>query len=380
MSKANFFLFLLCAAVIFGAVVMKTTTPTHGCEVYQRVQKNECIKKKLDEFIAKKQIKEALAFMYDYINLDKNYYGDDCHGMVHYIGDKAFILYNKGEKFDIGPYSNICVYGFYHAFTSSFILAGRSAEARDFCLSLEKTDASSALGCYHGIGHGSVYDYNEDYSIKDPLQIIQKSVVLCKSILGNLPGVNECITGVYDGIGDVVLDPFYKGLSPEIIYGYCLSQAEKYKPACYENISHLVYRKTLLGFPYLVNFVMKDAKIKYKSEAIGGLSTIYIVDLKGGNIDVGITVCTKLPNPEKDMCLRNMAMKLGQDALVENKYKAVRDFCSNKLIDKQASESCYKSGIVSLFLYLSHDKLLSICQDEKIDFYKTTCLNQLNEY
>lgn len=348
------------------------------CKNLARKQKDDCVKKILDSYISKNRIKESLDFLHSYANSDTNYYSDDCHGMAHYIGDKAFLLHNKGIKFDVGQHSNICVYGFYHAFTSSFILAGKGSEAKDFCLGLEKNDVSAAQGCYHGIGHGSIYDYNQDYGIKDPLQIIQKSVILCKTILGNLPGVNECITGVYDGIGDVVLDDYYKGLTPSVIYGYCLTQEEKYKPSCYENISHLVFRKTRLGFSYLVNYVMNDRLIKYKTDAIGGLSTIYIVDLKGGNINDGISACMNTPGDIRNTCLRNMVMKLGADAPDEGKYDAVRNFCGNSLITGPDRVTCFNNGIVGLLTYYSRDKILGLCNSDKVDFFRSTCLNQLN--
>ncbi len=365
--------------VFSGAMFVSKDNAKAKCIHLENKQKIECVSRLIDKFLAKKQVGAALKYLNDYQTADPNFYSTDCHGVVHYIGDKAYEFYRQGYQFDFGKYSNICTYGFYHAFTSSFVLSNNFSDVRDFCDRLVPNHTDQAVGCYHGIGHGTVYNFNEDYGIVDPIAIINKSVELCSKILEGDGGLRECVVGVYDGIGDVVLDPVYQGLTPANIYSYCANQPEKYKGICYENVSHLVYRKTQLGFSNLVNFVLNSPSIKYKEEAVRGLTTIYIVDLKGGDVNAGILVCKTLDGKIKQTCLTTMAFKLSDDAINGKRYQAGRDLCANELLSEDESQKCFAVFAKGLRYYYPKPELKSICDSESVDFFKQSCLNEIHE-
>lgn len=342
-------------------------------------EKNECVMRLLDRYLVKREVGKALSFLNNYQLQDKNFYATDCHGLVHYIGDNAYRFQKEGYKIDFGRFSSICEYGFYHAFTSSFILSGEFVEARKYCDEMTNKNSSGSVGCYHGMGHGAVYDFHEDYGITDPEMIITKGVGLCEQILSGDVGLNECVTGVYDGIGDVVLKESYKDLTPRKIYAYCINQPAKYKDICYENISHLVFRKTKLSFSYLVDFVMANPGIKNKKSAIEGLALIYIVDLKSESVDSGLLVCKKLPNDIKNACILNMGYKLAVDALSGKHFEAGKKFCTNSNLSEKESLECFSKVVGRLNSFYSKKQLESKCNSENIEIYKEACLKSINE-
>lgn len=371
-------LIILVLLSAVGFYAYKTVMPSgNACIPLQRDEKMKCIAGVTDSLLAKDDIKGALAFIHDYKLKDPEFYATDCHGMAHKIGDAAYKLYKKGVSPDLGQDSNICGYGFYHAFTSSFVLAGEGEDARNYCMNMQKIDESKAIACFHGIGHGAVYDYNEDYGIKEPKEIIKRSVALCDSVLTGTPGLSECITGVYDGIGDVVLNPEYKNLTPTTIYSYCEGQRKEYIESCYENVSHLVSRKTGFGFAELVSLVMKS-NIKYKKAAIEGLATIYVVDLKGQDITPGVKVCLNLPANIAGGCIQNMVFKLIADAPEGARYQAARNFCTKEAMSKEAASTCFKASMVNLMSYHSQDQVFGFCNADPDTDLKDLCLAELN--
>ncbi len=378
MSKKILALILLLAASVVWMLIS-----AHGgrseCMRLTGSKKVSCVSNLIDKFLDKKQVGLALRYLNDYQIADPNFYTTDCHGVVHYIGDKAYEFYREGYRFDFGKYSGICTYGFYHAFTSSFVLSNNFSGVRDFCDGLARSHPDQASSCYHGIGHGAVYYFNEDYRIVDPIMIIDKSVGLCSEILEMNDGLYDCVVGVYDGIGDVVLDASYQGLKPIDIYNYCANQPEKYKGGCYENVSHLVYRKTGLSFADLVNFVLKNPSIKYKEEAVKGLALIYIVDLKGGDVNVGVVSCKTLPDKIKQTCLTTMAFKLSDEALNGKQYQAGRDLCNNPLLTDDERNECFTAFVKGLRGYYNQSELKSVCDLESIEFFKKACLNEVDE-
>lgn len=371
---------LLILILLFSFwVILNNDTHENRCIKLSGYQKNECVMSLVDKFLDKRRVDYALAFLNKYQIKDKNFYATDCHGVAHYIGDQAFALHKQGYRLDYGKYTNICVYGFYHAFTSSFILLGEFDRARDFCGGLEKKSNSSAPSCYHGIGHGAIYNFYEDFGIRDPEEIIDRSVELCQKVLDKDYKLNECLSGVYDGIGDVVLKSEYTGLTPDIIFGYCTNQPKKYKPNCYAMIAHLVYRKTKISFSELVKYVLVNPKVEDKPAAISGLSLIYIVDLKDGNIDEGVSVCKNLPLNLKVECFKSMGYKLADDEVTGKHYEAIKGLCSNHLLTDTESRLCFELGVQTMFIYYKKDELKGLCNSETVDIFKTTCLNQLND-
>lgn len=382
MSNKNLSVWVLAVILTvfsIAMVVVAVNNPQSKCLALLGNEKSSCVIRLLDKYIHRREIGLALSFVNDYQNKDKNFYATDCHGVVHYIGDKAYEFYKQGYDIDFGKFSNICVYGFYHAFTSSFILSGSSMEARSFCDELRDTSPNEAVGCYHGIGHGAIYYFNEDYGITEPIILINKSADLCQKILYQDDGLGECMSGVYDGIGDVVLGPSYNDLTPKKIYRYCSNQPEKYKEDCYRNVSHLVYRKTQISFGDLVSFVMGSPAIFYKKAAVEGLATIYIVDLKDGDANTGISVCQTLPRDIKLACIGNMGYKFATDALKNRYYEATTNFCGNPLLSNEEKEGCFRFVVSRLTSFYGRDKLVSVCKSEKNILFKNICLNEFNE-
>ena len=382
MSNKNLSVWVLAVvltAFSVAMIIVAKNNPQSKCLVLLGNEKSSCVIRLLDKYIHRREIGSALSFVNNYQNKDKNFYATDCHGVVHYIGDKAYEFYKKGYDLDFGKFSNICVYGFYHAFTSSFILSGDNEGAQIFCDRLNAVSPKKGVGCYHGIGHGAIYNFHEDYGIVDPIKIINKSIDFCEKILSQNKGLMDCVSGVYDGIGDVVLGSTYQNLTPQKIYRYCEGQPDKYLDDCYQNISHLVFRKTQVSFKELVDFVMNSAVIKNKRAAIEGLATIYIVDLKGGDLEVGVAVCQELPNDIKVACLSNMAYKLASDALKNKHYEAARNFCGNRLLSDSEKSNCFALVVVRLTSFYSKEELISQCRKEQIDLYKNICLNELYE-
>ncbi len=334
------------------------------CVILQGSSKNNCVLDLVKNFTEKGKISESLSFLRAYSLRDSEYYGTDCHGAAHFIGDAAYGLYKTGKYTDFGKDSNVCSYGFYHAFTSSFVVSGDFTKVGDFCLGLETKSDQSAVGCYHGIGHGAIYDFFETYKIRDPQTIINKSVALCQKIMLNENGTRECITGVYDGIGDEVLDPSYTNLTPTIIYSYCKNQPEKYKPSCYENISHLVFRKTRLGFENLVNYATTKIEPDYRESAVKGLATIYVVDLKGGNIEEGVGICLKLAPNILRACIKNMTYKIAADIEDGSQYEAVKNFCYKAVFAGSNRDVCINSAVEILSDYFDPEELKVRCSKD----------------
>lgn len=335
-------------------------------------EKSDCIRPDIDRLLNNGRVDAALTFLRQYQVNDKNYYGTDCHGIAHYIGDKAYLVYKKGGKINVGSDSGVCVYGFYHAFTSSFIANGEYETVRSFCSGISKDKFQEISGCYHGMGHGAIYDFYEKFGIRDPLTLINKGVALCEKLELPEEGALECVTGVYDGIGDEVLDPSYTGLTPEIIYSYCVDQPKVYKGKCYENISHLVFRKTQSGFENLLNFALKNVEHDYVADAVKGLATIYVVDLKGEDIRIGIRLCLPLKDDAKTGCIKNMVYKVMADVEDGTQFEKGKDFCSLDVFGEIDRSFCVRVTLDALTGFYSQNQIEEKCEADS-SFFGAAC-------
>src|SRR5687767_4329429 len=101
MFKKIFSVFILTIGLLTWTAI---TRGSNGKECLKLLgeEKNTCVTNIVDKYLDRHQVSEALAFLNNYQELDKDFYATDCHGIVHYIGDKAYKFYKEGLRLDFG--------------------------------------------------------------------------------------------------------------------------------------------------------------------------------------------------------------------------------------------------------------------------------------
>lgn len=148
--------------------------------------------------------------------------GSDCHILVHDIGHFAFESYGSFSQ-AMQHSDELCNSGYIHGLLERGFQEGDQfmAEAPSVCATVPK--GLKTWECYHGIGHGFMYETSND---------LPKSIELCEKL--DAEGSGPCVNGVFMenfNSEDSLHPSAYR--SSEHPLRVCQDMSDQYKGDCY---------------------------------------------------------------------------------------------------------------------------------------------------
>lgn len=229
------------APIYSGTITVVETTGTGAaletddkCE--GREDAYQCMELYMRRWVLEKGIDVALETFVQYYK-QQDWFAKECHGYAHVLGQEAYQLWDRGDKFPLDPRMAMCGYGFYHGFIEVLMLkTGDYTQAAEFCDNSGKdTDQAQAnvFDCYHGMGHG-VADFSYVGRPEETQDMIDQGVELCQKSTDDETNQRSCIDGVYNAVGVALVSPEYDlGMDRNDPFAICQKQRTGLQSLCY---------------------------------------------------------------------------------------------------------------------------------------------------
>jgi plastocyanin len=361
------------------------TKVTIDCTVQQNQQ---CWEQLILETLRSEGVKATFDMV---VNLSETEPGfaNDCHGLAHLIGEKAYAQYVAQENFDITPATSLCGYGFYHGFMETMLLTtGNIDEAREFCRYVDQKLAgqASAAGaaCFHGTGHGTI-DGSDPTAWGDIDAMMAPGFKLCALLATNELETYLCDTGVLNAIEILSADPKY-GIS-EIQtdpFPMCNKQIVSRREGCYANMLPIVLKMTNNDFQKSMDYVNANMidhdVIAIDGNTVNDLTTLGLmfeyIRLYGeteGYQEKGIAFCRAQEEDDRLPCIQGLSgghIKYGEPG---KEYVKNLEFCAHPLLTKEEEDSCYKYTLPRMSGRYNREDTKMICGLVPVEYKDKYC-------
>ncbi len=341
-------------------------------------KKIECWKKIIDTNLARGDLDGSMSLVAEFYQID-SVFAANCHDFTHSVGKKAYELFSKGVKFQVGSKTSYCAYGIYHGFMENLVAkSGDIQTARDFCrqvdAELSKTSPGAKFACYHGIGHGWTNVHDSKFS-GDELAIIKPSLALCEKVTDDSEELKICATGVFDSISI----GYYNKINNLVMnkkdpYWLCKLQSDKYKQSCYMDISPAVLWLGDYNLDKALAFVA-TVEPKFRSLVTKTLSedSVRFILRDSKNIETQIDICRKMGGEMSGMCIKGIAQGYLQFGPPKEEERLALIFCGNNYLTENEKQLCYGQLSQSVKIILPDERYKEACS--KIpEQYQEVCI------
>jgi len=359
-----------------GEITVKRKDGTRvvtNCDVEQNQQ---CWEKLIFETLENEGVKATFDKIV-YLSETEPNFANDCHGLSHLIGEKAYAQYIAAENFELTPATSLCGYGFYHGFMETMLLAtGNIKEARDFCRLVDeklKGQASAAsAACYHGTGHGAI-DGSDPTAWGDIEAMMEPGFKMCAMLAQNELETYLCDTGVFNAIEILSADPKY-GITEllEDPFAMCNKQPVHRREGCYANMLPIVSRTTNDDFQKQMDYINQNMidhdVIAIDGNTVNDLTTIGLmfeyIRIYGeteGYAEKGIAFCRQQQEDDRLPCIAGLSgghIKYGQPG---KEYIQNLEFCGNTMLAADERDSCYEYTLPRLGNRYTSEETEMIC-------------------
>ena len=360
--------------VVFDCAVVKTESCWE--KLILETLKTEGVKASFDKIVELSETEASFA--------------DDCHGLSHLIGEKAYAQYVAQENFELTEATALCGYGFYHGFMETMFLAtGDITEARAFCELVDKKlrgqASQAATACYHGTGHGAI-DGSDPTTWGDSEAMMEPGFTLCTQLAQNDLEQYLCDTGVFNAIEILSADPKY-GLHElrEDPFAMCNRQTVSRREGCYANMMPIVMQMFGNDFQKSIDYVnakmIDNIVIAIDGHTVNDLTTIGLlfeyIRLFGqtdGYQETGIAFCHKQMTDDRLPCIEGLSgghLKYGKPGI---EYVQNLEFCANPLLAKDEKDICYKYMLQHIAGRYTPEVTKKICTQTPVEYRKQYCV------
>lgn len=377
-SKAKFIfvtlLFIVLAQGIYLISSQRSTLNSFNtpgkykvCDKFQDLgSKQQCWEDLIEETLEREGLDSAFNLV-DQLYSSEPIFASDCHGFAHLLGQKAYELFSKNQRFNVSDKASYCGFGFYHAFMESLLrTSGDLNQARKLCDDVgRQTDQNelARLSCFHGIGHGLLEDVPNPVLRGDTQSIIKEPLALCVDLSESEVEIYRCASGVFNVLAIYYANP-KTGLiaNKEDPYLICNSQSRRpFKEACYDQMNSLVLS---LGQGDLANAAGFTKNIKeddLASAAIHGLAGAYGQNqVSKINYDEVVKVCQNLQPRLTLSCLEGFLLGMLEGGKPGEEYIEGRKLCTSDLLNDQQKASCFSNLIWNISV-TNPKKLAELC-------------------
>lgn len=170
---------------------------------------------------------------------------DECHTLMHLAGHEAYLYYGGDmERIVAASDGTECIGGYIHGVEAEIVFNGtdKVGELHRLCEIIREKGINNGP-CYHGVGH-SAFELTKE---------VEDSLAICNTLSGGIEDdLSLCWRGVFSELGNQVIGfdtssniatpPIeYAGLSKEEPYAFCEGLAERYRYACYTQLSKFFF-------------------------------------------------------------------------------------------------------------------------------------------
>lgn len=316
-------------------------------------------------------------------------FANDCHGLSHLIGEKAYAQYVAKENFELSPATALCGYGFYHGFMETMLLAtGDIDEAREFCALVDKKlkgQASyAASACYHGTGHGAI-DGSDPTTWGSPEEMMEPGFKLCESLAVNELERYLCDTGVFNAIEILSADPKYGlGEMRKDPFVMCNKQPVFRREGCYANMMPIIFQNFDNDFQKIIDYTnekMIDDDVKaIDGNTVNDLTTLGIVfefiRLFGkdeDHMERGIALCRAQNEEDRLACFAGLSggyIKYGEPG---REYVKNLEFCALPSLATDERNACYEYTLPRMSSRYTPADVSMICAQVPVEYRDKYC-------
>ncbi|TSC85985.1 MAG: hypothetical protein G01um10147_1052 [Microgenomates group bacterium Gr01-1014_7] len=340
------------------------------CQNMTKSQKQQCWQDQMESTLNSAGLDQAFTLM-DQLFKNEPDFASDCHGFVHLLGEKAYLLFSEKKDFQLSEKSSFCGYGFYHGFMEALLQkTADMTEARRFCeyadAELKKTTADAGGACYHGIGHGAV-DGSDPRTWGDPQAMITPALSLCEMVSNDeIPSprygkLYRCVSGAFNGLEILSTSGQYKlSLNKDDLFWICRNQPKHYQEACFTQF--VVAVMNITGNDFAASAEIIDS-IKEDTSAIPALQALVVELVNQGKTDYQQTLsfCRSLSNRFQIPCISAFAEGFLKYGPPEKEYVEAIKFCSSPLLEEFEKSSCFEKVLSLLRIWYTVSKSESIC-------------------
>lgn len=337
------------------------------CKKLEKDKRLQCWEKAAITIVDRYGVEKSLDFLTDAANKDLEF-AANCHVYFHRIGEEAFQQLIKHQNFSITSNSSACNMGFYHGFLQEFVSHGRDwSKAKEFCehvgTDTKKLQVPKNMQpqCYHGIGHGLVYQYAATYWGQENT-IIEKSIEDCNRLTDNK---SECVNGVFGGIALMYfgLHGFQLNMDLNNPFKICDGRRSDYQVMCYDALIPPLYGKLNLNFDKVGPYILKINDNEVARVAMEHLASMpaHTMVPESADLSIMITKCRQFPENLKLDCIKGFSGILMVIGSFEQSEKRSLDFCRLPQFSEKEREYCF-SGLIQQSDYsLTEDKTRHLC-------------------
>lgn len=294
---------------------------------------------------------DVLAVAYD---TDREFAGT-CHAVTHELGKTAYEEFHKTGKTELTSKASYCGYGFFHGFMDAlYIDTNDMEEARAFCAYVGENmphppPPEFAEGsCYHGIGHG-ITDGTDPRLWGDAIAILKPGLAVCDKVAaGNETWHMRCVSGVFNGLGNMYTDPTYKldsGTDP-----YELCRVGPFTPlerkTCYNQMNTQAAYLGKNNLEAIVAFGKNIQNLQHRSVAIHEAVSLYIWILKGEQKSLApeqVAVCELSTETLKESCVSGFVGGIMEFGTPERQYEEALVLCSAETLPENLRGYCFSA-------------------------------------
>lgn len=297
---------------------------------------------------------------------------NECHAIMHSIGEEAYVLYKNGAPLDVTPSITMCTYGFYHGFINSAVLEEGSFEpAQAFCAyvnaELSSQGIESEAECYHGFGHAVVDDHvsTEFLTAKE---VAEQALLLCGDLSSEDLHYINCASGVYNAISNVFMDRSFPW--PEIDadnpMSYCESQPAELEGTCYGYFARVLFLEHESALAPSLAAVTEAVAKEHQTGVIENLALMLTLTNPDKSIfKEAIEDCRLLSAPLSGNCIAGLAVGIAQSAETSRLYESASLVCKDVRLTHDEKVQCFNSLLLNLKPLISRDEFKTICSQEE---------------
>ncbi len=348
------------------------------CQNVPENLKQQCYGDLLERVAAKMGVQKSIEFFKQILLLHPK----NCHGLAHILGEITYKQYKEGEKFSLDEDTLYCDFGFWHGFMGELAKSNKNnpKEVKKFCqfVSSQLSNSASSVesSCYHGVGIGSIEDPPDIKLWGNTDAIIGQSTKLCEVISDNGSQLSSCISGVFHGVIDLMMQNKYKFFfDKNNPFSLCIGRGDKYQKECFMQLAPKLPHYFNNDLSSLLNSLESvDNALRYDMIYIAAASLIQNSD---SDIKSHIQSCMRLPQDYQSKCITGSVKGLMDSGEAGKEYVKALEFC--KLVSKDSDKkSCFAETVSLSKNIYPKNKLKQVCSSVEVSYQPEDTCNIIN--
>ena len=351
------------------------------CEALENRQQIPCVVDAVVEAAKTVGIEQASAMVAEAIK-ELPALENECHGIMHVLGEEAYILYKDGVSLDITERSTMCTYGFYHGFITATVLTeGSFDRAQEFCAYVNEELSSQGLDsqseCYHGFGH-AVVDDHVSTQVLTATEVVDTALGLCSDLSREDAQFRNCAGGVFNAVANIFTDHTYPW--PEIQeengeVALCNAQEPALQATCFGYFARAILADHRNDLEAALHVAYRLVPETYTAGLRENMAAIFMVgEPNKAAMETHIVTCRELPREVQTSCIAGLAVGVIQSVDPERFDTALSTVCAYDTLNEEERHMCYSRVLTNISHLVSNDALQAYCSSIPVSMRNEECL------